>query len=232
HNQLIPQIQKVLWTINKYPEKISADYTYRGEKEFKFLKDNEIDGYIPNQKQTREHKGKTHKNPYHKDNFQYDSEKDIFKCPKKQILKFQKEYTYDNTIHRLYYTLECQKCSKKENCTKSEIRTITEYGTILSKEMTEKMNSSKGKTEYKKRNSTVEPVFGILKLHHGLENIPQKEIDNIQTELNLIAIGYNFKRIFNLKNKQDNKKNSQNFCTMIKEKFPNAKIKKEISLKI
>ncbi|KZX14114.1 hypothetical protein MBCUR_06360 [Methanobrevibacter curvatus] len=98
--------------------------------------------------------------------------------------------------------------------------------------MTEKMNSSKGKTEYKKRNSTVEPVFGILKLHHGLENIPQKEIDNIQTELNLIAIGYNFKRIFNLKNKQDNKKNSQNFCTMIKEKFPNAKIKKEISLKI
>jgi hypothetical protein len=24
HNQLIPQIQKVLWAINKYPEKISA----------------------------------------------------------------------------------------------------------------------------------------------------------------------------------------------------------------
>jgi hypothetical protein len=37
------------------------------------------------------------------------------------------------------------------------------------------MNSSKGKKEYKKRNSTVEPVFGILKLHHNLENIKQKE---------------------------------------------------------
>jgi hypothetical protein len=65
--------------------------------------------------------------------------------------------------------------------------------------MTEKMNSSKGKKEYKKRSSTVEPVFGILKLHHNLENIKQKEINDIQTELNLITIGYNFKRISNLK---------------------------------
>jgi len=234
HNQLIPQIQKVLWAINRYPEKISADYPYHGEKEFKFLKDNGIDGYIPNQKQTREHKGKLHNNPYHKDHFKYDAKKDVFKCPQKQILEFQKEYTYDNSIHRLYYTHKCQKCPEKEKCTKSEIRTITEYGTVLSKEMTEKMNSTEGKKEYKKRSSTVEPVFGILKLHHGLKNISPKEINNVQTELNLIAIGYNFKRILNLKNKNKhtNKKNLQNFCTMIKEKFPNAKIKKEISLKI
>jgi len=236
HNQLIPQIQKVLWTINKYPEKISADYAYRGEKEFKFLKDNGIDGYIPNQKQTREHKGKIHENPYHKDNFQYNSEKDIFKCPQKQILEFKKEYTYGNSVHRLYYTSECKKCSEREKCTKSETRTITEYGTILSKEMSEKMNSPEGKLEYKKRSSTVEPVFGILKLHHGLENIQQKEIDSVQTELTLMAIGYNFKRISNLKkknkNKQNNKKIFQNFFKMLNEKFPNAKINKEIYLKI
>jgi transposase len=235
HNQLIPQMQKVLWTLNKYPEKISADYAYRGEKEFKFLKDNGIDGYIPNQKQTRQNKGKTHENPYHKDNFQYNNKKDIFKCPQNQILKFQKEYTYNNSVHKLYYTSQCTKCSEKEKCTKSEIRTITEYGTILSKEMTEKMNSPEGKTEYKKRSSTVEPVFGILKLHHNLENIAQKEINIIQTELTLMAIGYNFKRIFNMKNKNknnNNKKILQNFCTMLKEKFPNAKINKEIHLKI
>ncbi|MCL2116730.1 MAG: IS1182 family transposase [Methanobrevibacter sp.] len=236
HKQLIPQIQKVLWTLNKYPEKISADYTYRGEKEFKFLKNNNIDGYIPNQKQTREHKGRIHTNPYHKDNFKYNSEKDTFKCPENQILEFKKEYAYDDSVHRLYYTSECKKCLKKEKCTNSETRTITEYGTILSKEMTEKMNSTEGKSEYKKRSSTVEPVFGILKLHHGLESIQQKEIDSVQTELTLMAIGYNFKRILNLKNKnknkQANKKILKNFFTMLNEKYPNAKINKEIYLKI
>jgi hypothetical protein len=236
HNQLIPQVQKVLWTLNRYPKKISADYAFRGEKEFKFLKENGIDGYIPNQKQTRQHKGKIHENPYHKDNFQYNNEKDVFKCPQKKILRFQKEYIYNNIVHKLYYTSECNNCPVKEKCTKSEIRTITEYGTVLSKEMTEKMNSPEGKLQYKKRSSTVEPVFGILKLHHDLENIQQKEIDNIQTELTLMAIGYNFKRIFNMKrknkNKQDNKKILQNFCTMLSEKFPNAKINKEIYLKI
>jgi transposase len=236
HNQLIPQIQKVLWTLNRYPNKISADYAFRGEKEFKFLKKAGIDGYTPNQKQTRQHKGKTHENPYHKDNFQYNNEKDIFKCPQKEILEFQKEYIYNNSVHKLYYTSKCNKCPVKEKCTKSEIRTITEYGTALSKEMTEKMNSPEGKLEYKKRSSTVEPVFGILKLHNNLENIQQKEIDRIQTELTLIAIGYNFKRIFNIKrknkNKQYNKKILKNFHTMLNEKFPNAKINKEIYLKI
>jgi len=230
HHQLIPQLKDILMTINQYPNKISADYTYRGDKEFKFLQENNIDGYIPNQKQSRENKGNKSSNPYHKHNFIYKPETDEFICPENHILSFKNEHTYDGKVRRTYYTNECKECPVKEKCTKSNVRTITEYGTTLSMQMSLKMDSEKGKIEYGKRISTVEPVFGVLKLHYNLDQVSQKELKDVQTELTLMGIGYNLKRIFAMKNqlKYRNKKILQNFFKDIKEKFPHTKIEKEI----
>jgi transposase len=230
HHQLISQLNNILKTIDQYPDKISADYAYRGDKEFKFLHENGIDGYIPNQKQARENNGNKPTDPYHKHNFTYNPKTDEFICPENHILNFKNEYHYETGIQRVYYTNKCNKCPVKEKCTQSNVRTITEYGTILNMQMSLKMDTEDGKKEYGKRICTVEPVFGILKLHHDLDQISQKELKAVQTELTLMGIGYNLKRIFSMKNqlKYKNKKILRNFFKDIKEKFPNTKIKKEI----
>ena len=90
HNQLINQIKNVKKALNKYPDKISADYGYRTNKSLKFLKDEKIDGYIPNQKQSRENKGKKPSNSYHKDYFIYDEEMDVYICPENETLYYQR----------------------------------------------------------------------------------------------------------------------------------------------
>lgn len=66
HYQLIKQIKNIKNILGEYPTKISADYGYRSHKNLKFLKSKDIDGYIPNQKQSRENKDKKPDNPYHK----------------------------------------------------------------------------------------------------------------------------------------------------------------------
>lgn len=58
YNQLIRQTENIKTVLREYPSKISADYGYRSHENLKFLKSKRIDGYIPNQKQTRENKGK------------------------------------------------------------------------------------------------------------------------------------------------------------------------------
>lgn len=68
----------------------------------------------------------------------------------------------------MYYTEKCKSCPVKKKCTKSNYRTISEFGNDIEKEMRIKMDSHEGKEEYGKRMGTVEPVFGILKKQHNL----------------------------------------------------------------
>jgi len=230
HYQLISQLKNVKRVIGKYPDKISADYGYKTYESLKFLKDEKIDRYISNQKQTRENKGKKPANPYHKDYFTYDEEKDVYICPENQTLHYQRSYTHKKRQKRLYYTNKCKNCLVKEKCTKSNYRIISDYGDDLEKDMANKMNSKEGKKEYKKRMSTVEPVFGTLKTQNHLNQIQQEELEDIQAELNLIAAAYNLKRIYNIKkgDKKSWEEDYQKFIKEIEKKFPNVNLTTKI----
>lgn len=230
HNQLINQIKNIKNVLGEYPTKISADYGYRTHENLKFLKFKDIDGYIPNQKQSRENKGKEPDNLYHKDYFIYDEEIDAYICPENQVLPYQRQYTYQKRPRRMYYTKKCKNCPVKKKCTKSNWRTISEFGDYIEKEMKIKMDSTEGKEEYSKRMSTVEPVFGILKKQHNLNELEQRKMDRIQTELNLMAAAYNIKQLHahKIKNKKEKErvleKNLENLQTDFQTRFPNGNL--------
>ena len=96
--------------------------------------------------------------------------------------------------------------------------------------MTKKMDSEAGKKEYKKRMGTVELVFGVLKTQHHLNQIQQKELEDIMAELNLMATAYNIKRLHNMKkgNKKQWEDNYQEFIEEIEKKFPNVNLTTKI----
>ncbi|MGL6298092.1 MAG: transposase, partial [Methanobacteriaceae archaeon] len=84
-----------------------------------------------------------------------------------------------------------------------------------------------GKKEYGKRMGTVEPVFGILKKQHNLNELEQRELDRIPPELNLMAAAYNIKQLHAHKTKKGKEKerilekNLQDFQKDFQAKFPN-----------
>jgi len=229
-NQLIPQIENIKEVLSEYPTIISADYGFRTHKNLEYLKSKEIDGYIPNQKQSRENKGKKSSNPYHKDYFLYDEEIDAYICPENQVLSFQREYIYKKKPRRLYYTDKCKICPVKEKCTKSNYRIISEFGNDVEKEMNKKMYSKHGKKEYSKRMKTIEPIFGVLKKQHNLNEMDEHGIEKIQTELNLMAVAYNLKQLYShkMKDEKQKKKNLEEFKKDIQTRFPNGKLKLDI----
>ena len=56
-----------------------------------------------------------------------------------------------------------------------------------------------GKTLYGKRKSTVETVFGLIKHVLGFKQFHRRSLEAVQSEWNLVCIGWNLKRMHALK---------------------------------
>ena len=70
--------------------------------------------------------------------------------------------------------------------------------TVLER-MQKKLNSNEGRSIYKKRKQTVEPVFGIIKEILGFRRFSLRGKEQTDNEWSLVCTAYNLKRLFNLK---------------------------------
>ncbi len=65
--------------------------------------------------------------------------------------------------------------------------------------MKAKLETEDGKTRYKKRKQTVEPVFGIIKSAMGFTRFHLRGLHNVAAEWLLIALAYNCRRLHRLR---------------------------------
>ena len=65
--------------------------------------------------------------------------------------------------------------------------------------MTHRLTTKAGKALYGKRKSTVETVFGIIKHVQGFRQFHLRGLESVQSEWNLVCIGWNLKRMHALR---------------------------------
>ena len=225
HYQLPGVADKAINNIGKVPKHMSADTIYLNQISLSYFVNKGIDGLIPTRKQSKEKIGKLNPNQFHKDHFYYISDLDLFMCPAGQPMYFYKEYTEPSEdpdkpdkIKRLYNNYyACKHCIHRESCLteKQTHKTITENGERLERAMFLKMEKEEYKEEFKKRPS-VEGPFGIFKEQFHVEQ--EIVIGMVKTEqrLNLDALAYNLKRLYNLiQDEENNKEDIVDFCESI-----------------
>ena len=66
--------------------------------------------------------------------------------------------------------------------------------------MAHRLKTTVGKSLYKLRKQTVEPVFGIIKEVLGFRRFSLRGLAKVTLEWTLVCVSYNLKRLFNLKN--------------------------------
>jgi transposase len=194
--QLQPQVSQTEENIEGLPEKVpwSFDNGYYEGSNIKFLDDEKINGFIPdNEKKTV--------SPYDKQNFTYDQIEDEYICPEGQSATFLGE-RYDKfkkkTV-RLYKGEKCKTCPHQKMCTKRKdgIRYIKSYPYEIERNaMNQKMNTEKGKEIYKLRALTVEPVFGDIKENKGIRGFLTRGNRTVKTEFNLACMASNLRKIW------------------------------------
>ncbi len=168
HNQLQPQVELTEENVGKLPEgtKMSQDNGYFSGANLRYMEEKGLDGYVPDSKQAQEQKGKNPKDdPYSKDKFTYDEDKDQFICPNGEILTRKGEYEYNGKSLYTYYGANCGECPFRSECAgEGKRRVITSDGYEAERRrMAAKMRSEEGKEEYKKSKETVEWPFGNIK---------------------------------------------------------------------
>jgi transposase len=135
---------------------------------------------------------------YPKSRFQYDAQRDGYRCPQGQELVRLSAYKGNEQYpgYVQYGTSACEACEQRSRCTKSARgRRIKRYAEDAAKEvLREKMATPEARERYLKRQGMVEPVFSQLKGRQGLRRFRRKGLKAVRCEFSLHAMAYNLSR--------------------------------------
>ena len=173
---LIPAIENVEHIFGPlHPgTQISADNGYSTDENAEYLEHKQLDGYISTRKLSRILKKYNIKqNPYSKDNFTYNHEKDGYICPLGQIMNLKGTYKNKKNSHKtVYWTKKCHDCQVKEICaTKNQYRTITDYGNPAKIRMQHKMDEKWAQEIYAQRSKNSRMAIRTPKTQHKNDRI-------------------------------------------------------------
>jgi transposase len=166
-----------------------ADTGYSNGENYKYLEENQIEGYIPAHGQyegTRE-------------GFSYEPEQDRWRCSQGKYATFRKIKYQKNHPEKHYLTRrsDCKDCPNAKKCIgkshEKRIR-ITAYKEYYDRAL-DRVNSKKGRYYKTLRQSTVEPVFGTLINYMGMRRINTRGIESANKVLIMAAIAYNLKKL-------------------------------------
>ncbi len=171
---------------------VLADKGYYCGEELKKCKKDNIKTIVSKQKTG----SRTGNEEYIKDNFIYDKEKDIYICPKGEILKnisrsSSKEQKYRNTQ-------ACNKCEDKDKCSTSKTGRVIRRGQY--QEVYDEVDkiTIKNKELYKQRQMIVEHPFGTVKRTLGFTYFLTRGNENVKAESFMHFFTYNLNRIINI----------------------------------
>lgn len=170
-------------------EEILADTGYSSGNALKFLKKQNIIGYIPNHGQ--------YKNT--REGFTYNKELDEYTCSEGKKITFKKIQANGNGYQMREYRssrLDCKDCPLRSTCigTSFEKKITDSIDKPFYDEMHERLKTTKSKRLKKQRSSTVEPVLGTLINFMGMRRIWTRGIKNANKFMIGAATAYNLKK--------------------------------------
>jgi transposase len=201
----IPHLEDYANQYGFMPETVVADAGYGSEENYTYLseQEQEINAYV---KYSYFHKEQTKKyklDPSKKENLYYNALQDCYYCPMGQ--KMEKVYqTKRNTktgfvqYVDVYQAKNCKRCPMRGVChAAKENKKIYRNARLEAfKEKARKLlKSEQGKIHRGQRCADVEASFGQLKHNKGYKRFLLRGMDNIQTELGLLALSMNLAKL-------------------------------------
>jgi len=132
--------------------------------------------------------------------FTYQEKEDVFSCPQGKQIPFTKYFhcSRTGTKKKEYRASKhvCKGCLLRDQCLgKSQEKriTLTAYRSEYERN-NKRVNSKRGRQLKKKRQSTVEPVFGTLTQFMGMRKVNTKGLSVANKVMHMAATAYNLKK--------------------------------------
>ncbi|SDC78619.1 IS1182 family transposase, partial [Shouchella lonarensis] len=185
------------------PETLIADAGYGSESNYVAMEDEPFDTLIPSNTFRQEQKRSFAKKQFHPYNWTYDEKNDVYWCPNKRKVMFQRyakrtdTYGYTRDF-KIYECESCKECPLKSACTKARGNRQIHYNPVyeeLKAKQHLKLNTEDGRTLYQKRKTDVESVFGHVKQNLGFRRLHLRGKEKVHIELGLVALAHNLRKI-------------------------------------
>ncbi|KUO67923.1 MAG: transposase [Alphaproteobacteria bacterium BRH_c36] len=134
---------------------------------------------------------------FDKEDFDYISEKDAYRCPAGELLPFRMTSMQDNQAFRIYWSSNCADCQLKSHCTPSKERRVRRWEHEHVVDATHaRLDAMPEAMTIRRR--TVEHPFGTLKSWMGHTHFLTKGLEKVSTEMSLCVLAYNVKRMISM----------------------------------
>ena len=144
-----------------------------------------------------------------KQDFRYDTEKNVYHCPGGQTLAPHQRRTSRGLDGILYYNRSaCRTCALKAQCTTAPYRAITRWANEEAAERNRQRVMAHPQV-ISRRKEIVEHIFGTLR-NWGYDKFLLRGLRKVRAEFSLSALTYNLRRVFNLLSCEDLIKALQN----------------------
>jgi Transposase DDE domain/Transposase domain (DUF772) len=132
-----------------------------------------------------------------KDDFIYNAQTNEYRCPAGERLIWRFSTVERGLKISKYWSLNCQQCSLKQECTPGPQRRVTrwEHEAVLD-EMQARLDHAPEMMRI--RRQTVEHPFGTIKAWMGATHFLTRTIERVSTEMSLHVLAYNMKRVIKL----------------------------------
>ncbi len=172
-------------------QEVGADKGFCSGETLRKLEEKDIEGYIP----TKRYVNIT--GNIGKEEFRYDSQKDIYICPHGKTAKYHATDKQRQLKRYLVKKKECDVCSLKVKCCNGKKgRQISR--SIYEEEyerLAKRLSTAKGKRAIRLRKINTEPLFAEAKMNHGLRKFMIRGIKKAQKNSFIIASVQNLKRL-------------------------------------
>ena len=188
---IVKRVQRRLWNEGLIWENCVADTGYSSGENYALLEQRGLKSFIPPH-------GTYKGGP---DGFTYNGEHDHYLCPRGKVIPFTKVFNDHRTgTKKKEYRARkhvCMDCPVRSACLGKSAQekkfSVTYYREEYERNIA-RVNSPLGRYMKGKRQSTVEPVFGILTQFMGLRKINTIGIEQANKVMHLSAIAHNLKK--------------------------------------
>lgn len=187
--ELVQKHQRLFGT----PRRAVADHLYGSQDCLGYLQDKGIETVI------RERKGGNAHGGLDKSEFEYDAQRDVFRCPAGEILRRRRRQQKDGKAFYSAQPQVCGSCELRMQCVRSKcakaVRQVTRFDTPYVERAQAACDSAHGKRLLKKRQTCMEGLFGQAKSQHGLDRARLRGLFKMQIQGLLTAMVLNVKKL-------------------------------------
>jgi len=147
---------------------------------------------------------------YDMENFIYNPQTDTYTCPQGHTMATNGTWhqSKSGSMFRQYRTPQCKNCPVRPKCTKSALNGKIIQRRRYAKNIEEnRIRMENHLATYKRRQAIVEHPYGTIKRQWGFSYITTKKfIDRASSDVGLMFVAYNIRRIINIFGKNELKK--------------------------